>query len=396
MRSPTSLVKKSDSVSYTLKSAGSPALGKVWFAAVWSNDGWLGLTFPEADRKNVVTRTVKRFPQAKAIGEKSAPRVVQKELKIVAEYLAGKKSDLGKIRLSLSHLPPFHRKVYEYARKVGVGKTQSYAEVANALGSPGAARAVGQSMARNPIPLIVPCHRVLASAHQIGGFTAPGGLKSKSALLEMEGYQAPAPTKFPKGDPDRILAKQCKRMAKLIAKHGPYKKLKPREESAYASLFRSILFQQLNGKAATTILNRVKARFGGVTPQPEALLATKMGTLRADGVSENKERALRDLAEKAQAGLIPPDDVLKKMSDEEIIERLTQVRGIGRWTVEMILIFHLGRPDVWPVDDFAIRAAAGKLFGLKNHPKPKEIARLADHWRPLRSVASWYLWRSLD
>ncbi len=380
-------------VFYQIVPAQSKALGKVFFGVVWDADGWRSLIFPEVSKNNVLKRTRARFPNA-LLGKPSLK--VKQEIALVQKYLRGEKANLRLIRLSMSSLPPFHARVYQAARELNSGKTCSYVELATAAGQPLGARAVGQAMAKNPFPLIVPCHRVLASQNKIGGFTAPGGLKSKQKLLDMEGYQAPSPLKFPAGRPEKSLAAKCKKIAKLISTHGEFKKLKAREGNVYSALFRSILFQQLNGRAATTIMNRVKDIFDGKIPTPEKLLATKMGHLRSAGVSANKELAMRDLAQKALDGLIPADDELKKMSDEEIIERLTQVRGIGRWTVEMILIFHLGRPDVWPVDDFAIRTAAGRLFGMHGHPKPKEILRLADHWRPYRSVASWYLWRSLD
>lgn len=385
------------SLSYTVHSLNSKALGKIHFAAVWDQDGWRSLIFPEADKKQVVARALAKFPLAKNVSLKTAPAVVRKEFALVADYLNGKKANLTKIRLNLSSLPPFHQRVYREALNVTCGSTKSYMTLAQSLGQPGAARAVGQAMARNPLPLIVPCHRVLASANKLGGFTAPGGLESKKRLLAMEGYAEPSAKRFPAGvRPEKALASRCERMKKLISEIGEFKKLKSSSPSVYAALFRSILFQQLNGRAAQTILDRVKADFGGEVPEPKALLKTKLGYLRQFGVSGNKELALRDLALKTVEGIVPNETELKKLDDEEIISRLTQIRGVGRWTVEMLLIFHLGRPDVWPVDDFAIRAATGRLFGLKKMPSGKEIKSMADAWRPYRSVASWYLWRSQD
>jgi 3-methyladenine DNA glycosylase/8-oxoguanine DNA glycosylase len=128
--------------------------------------------------------------------------------------------------------------------------------------------------------------------------------------------------------------------------------------------------------------------------KPVHILAASEEALRGAGLSRAKMVAIRDLAEKTEAGLVPTWAQLRKLEDEAIIERLTQVRGVGRWTVEMLLIFRLGRPDVWPVDDFAVRKAFGQVFG-QEMPKPKELAQKAEAWRPYRSVVAWYLWRSL-
>jgi 3-methyladenine DNA glycosylase/8-oxoguanine DNA glycosylase len=167
----------------------------------------------------------------------------------------------------------------------------------------------------------------------------------------------------------------------------------PRSTPLY-SLAESITGQQLNGKAAAAIFERFLALFDG-KPSADAILGVEESTLRSIGLSGAKAAAMRDLAEKVKSGVVPGWKALRQMDDEAIIQRLTQVRGIGRWTVEMMLIFALGRQDVWPVDDFAIRRAYGALFGIKD-PKPAEMTKRAEAWRPWRSVVARYLWMSLD
>lgn len=186
-------------------------------------------------------------------------------------------------------------------------------------------------------------------------------------------------------------------MSALIERIGPYA-LKPhRSKSLFEALLRSIVYQQLHGKAAATILGRVHAALephGG--PTPAAFIAANDEILRAAGLSRAKLAAARDLATKCTEGSVPAWDEAKKLSDEELITRLTAVRGIGPWTVHMLLIFHLGRPDVMPTGDFAIRLAFKKLYRKRSDPTPATILKHARCWQPYRSVASWYLWRSLD
>lgn len=169
-------------------------------------------------------------------------------------------------------------------------------------------------------------------------------------------------------------------------------------KSVYAALAEAIVSQQLSGKAAATIYGRVCALFPGGRggPRPEQILAASDAALRGAGLSGAKTRALRDLAEKSLAGEIPTLAKARKLDDEALVERLTAVRGIGRWTVEMFLIFRLGRPDVLPVDDYGVRKGFALAFGLRELPKPRVLAAHGERWAPHRTVASWYLWRVAD
>jgi DNA-3-methyladenine glycosylase II len=165
----------------------------------------------------------------------------------------------------------------------------------------------------------------------------------------------------------------------------------------FQALAQAIAHQQLNGTAANTILGRLIQSCGqGVFPTPQLVLAASVDSLRAAGFSFAKVAALRDLAEKTLSDVVPDAATLLQLADEEIIARLTQVRGIGRWTVEMLLIFRLGRPDVLPVDDFGVRAGFRAAYGLSRMPRPKALAAWGERWKPYRSTAAWYLWRALE
>lgn len=163
----------------------------------------------------------------------------------------------------------------------------------------------------------------------------------------------------------------------------------------FSMLVRAIVSQQLSTKAANTIHTRLTALMPGPQPTPHALAALTEAQLRAVGISRQKAGYLRDLCEKVTSGAVPLDDV-DGMPDEEVIVALTRVKGIGRWTAEMFLIFRLLRPDVLPVDDLGIVTAVQRAYGLRKRPKADRLRKIGEAWRPYRSVASWYLWRSLD
>lgn len=187
-----------------------------------------------------------------------------------------------------------------------------------------------------------------------------------------------------------------KKMAKVIESVGSCWLEVHHMNSCYESLLESIVYQQLTGKAAATIMARVKDIYGGRFPKPLEVLETNDEKLRAAGLSRAKIAAIKDLSEKKQSGLVPDIEQLEKMSDEEIISLLTQVRGIGTWSVQMLLIFRMGRPDVLPVNDYGVRKGFAKVYKLADLPKPLEMMKQAEKWSPYRSIASWYLWRVLE
>lgn len=195
----------------------------------------------------------------------------------------------------------------------------------------------------------------------------------------------------------QLLRTSHPRMAELIARSRRYNITPAVSIRPFDALAESIAYQQLSGKAAAKIFSRVRALY----PKrkwldPEQLLATPDETLRGAGLSRAKTAALKDLAAKTMDGTVPSGRALIRMTDDEIIERLTAVRGIGRWTVEMLLLFDLGRPDVWPVDDYGVRKGFAKTFGRQKLPTPKQLVKFGEKWRPYRSVAAWYFWRALD
>jgi DNA-3-methyladenine glycosylase II len=196
---------------------------------------------------------------------------------------------------------------------------------------------------------------------------------------------------------ERALAARDPVMARLIAAAGPCTMNAQLENTPFESLASSIAHQQLNGVVARRILQRFVALYAPATfPEPAALLATEDAALRAVGFSFSKIRALRDLAEKTQAGVVPESAELHELEDEHIVERLTQVRGIGPWTVHMMLMGQLGRPDVLPIDDFGVRNGFRLAYGLKGLPTPRALAEFGARWRPHCSMAAWYLWRAVD
>jgi DNA-3-methyladenine glycosylase II len=208
-------------------------------------------------------------------------------------------------------------------------------------------------------------------------------------------------------NPDEALAHLRARDPKLgalIDRAGPFNLHLSALPSPFESLLESILYQQLHGKAAATIHRRVREYYGG-DPSPKALLDTPDDVLRAAGVSGNKTKAMKDLAAKTLDGTVPSHTAIVKMSDADIVERLTEVRGIGPWTVEMLLIFRMGRPDVLPVTDYGVRKGYALTFmrlpksrplEASDLPKPDVVFKRGKRWAPFRSVASWYLWRACD
>jgi 3-methyladenine DNA glycosylase/8-oxoguanine DNA glycosylase len=186
-------------------------------------------------------------------------------------------------------------------------------------------------------------------------------------------------------------------MAALIARSRRYEIRPAASVRPFDALAESIVYQQLHGKAAAAIWNRVRALYPKKRRlNPAKVLATPDGALRGAGLSRAKVAAIKDLAAKILDGTVPSARALLKMNDDEIITRLTQVRGIGRWTVEMLLLFDLGRPDVWPIDDYGVRKGFAKTFGRRKLPTPKQLMKIGEKWRPYRSVAAWYFWRALD
>ncbi len=187
----------------------------------------------------------------------------------------------------------------------------------------------------------------------------------------------------------------CKRFARVVPNHEPYPTSFEKKRDPYRALVRAVVFQQLSGKAAATIHGRLLALYPGKNhPDPEDVLATAPEALRGVGLSRQKMAAIQDISQKRIDGIIPPAKALTRLSDDEIIERLTAARGVGRWTVEMYLMFTLGRPDILPIDDLGVRKGAEKLY--RRSFTPKELGAYGERWAPYRSAAAWHLWRIAD
>ncbi|MFY9588606.1 MAG: DNA-3-methyladenine glycosylase 2 family protein [Actinomycetota bacterium] len=189
------------------------------------------------------------------------------------------------------------------------------------------------------------------------------------------------------------LARRDRVMRRLVKQHGPCKIPRSTDDHFYA-LAESIVYQQLAGAAAAAIFGRFRAIYDGDL-SPERVLRTREKTLRGSGLSPNKMRSIRDLATKVLDGTLPLEHI-SRLPDEQIIERLVTVRGIGRWTAEMFLMFQLRRGDVWPVDDYGVRKGYMRAYGLKEMPKPKELLALGERFRPYRTAAAWYCWRAVE
>lgn len=205
------------------------------------------------------------------------------------------------------------------------------------------------------------------------------------------------PLPFDLAEATRHLAAKDEKLAKLIASAPPFQIEKHAADSPYEALLRAIAYQSISGKAAATIFERVKALSGnGRPPSPEQMLKLRKAALRKAGLSAAKILAMKDLARKTQQGIVPSRAEAEKMSDEELVQRLDSVRGIGAWTVEMFLIFNLGRPDVLPIHDLGVKKGWSVTYGKKHMPTPKELLAFGERWRPYRTIGSWYMWRAFQ
>jgi methylated-DNA-[protein]-cysteine S-methyltransferase len=330
---------------------------------------------------------------------------VNRTARRVARHLDGSPQAFADVPLDVSRLTPFQVRIVTLVRGLVPGSVVSHAWLAHRARETGATRAVSRAIAGNPWPIVVPCHRVVASGAHPGGYSGGGGLATKERLLAAEGVRL-----------DRSVAAGGYRtsglafdvraalttlgrdpvLRPLMRVGGPYAPDIAPTQNPYETLAEAIVYQQLSGRAAATIHSRVAALGGRRFPAPAQMLELPDAKLRGAGLSRAKTAAVKDLARRTLDGTVPGITVLRRLSDDEVIERLTEVRGIGRWTVEMLLLFRLGRPDVWPVDDLGVRKGYARARGLATMPTPKELMAEGERWRPYRSVAAWYCWRALD
>ncbi len=370
----------------------------------WSDRGVAGLQLPEAREALTRARLLRRFL---GVRETAPPTEIERALASIAALFRGEAASLDDVVLDMEGVPAFDQRVYEVARTIPPGSTLSYGEIAARLGEPGSARAVGQALGKNPFAIVVPCHRVLAAGGKMGGFSANGGIVTKRRLLSIEGALTSDQLPLFDGDGtfgfdpsaavDQLRAVDSA-LGRLIESVGPLRLELKRAPSLFGALAEAIVYQQLHGRAAEAIYARLcglypRAHDG---PTAEQILRTSDARLRSAGLSRAKALSLRDLAEKARDGQIPTLTEAHGMADGALVERLTEVRGIGRWTVEMLLIFRLGRPDVLPSDDYGIRKGFAIAFKTRDMPSRADVDRRGTRWTPYRTVASWYLWRAAE
>ncbi len=361
----------------------------------WSDEGIVAVQLPGRSDELTIARLLERAPDARPRGGRAHPDVTA-----LQAMLRGEPRTLQELKLDLRGVPEFHRRAYVAVRQVAPGETISYGELARRLGSPGAARAVGQAMAKNPFVLVVPCHRVMAAKQGFGGFSAEGGLTTKLRLLEREAGKReltaePKPFDWDFAAAAGALAASHRKLARLIERVGPLQLEREPTHSLFEALVRSIVHQQLSTKVARVIHQRVR-ELAGAELTAERLERISDAALRQAGLSQSKLLSLRDLQRQQQAGRLPSLSQALLLSDEALVERLTEVRGIGRWTVQMLLLFLLGRPDVWPVDDLGVRKGYALCFGERELPTPSALQARGRRWSPYRSALSWYLWRATE
>jgi methylated-DNA-[protein]-cysteine S-methyltransferase len=328
------------------------------------------------------------------------PAWIRALTKQVVWHLQGKLQDFSAIPTVTPNATPFMHKVYAEARRIPAGEVISYAQLAARMGHAAAVRAVGTALGKNPVPLIIPCHRIIATSGKLGGFSAHGGIDAKKQLLRCEGVSIEKPRLIATSAQWRAGEQHLRRdkvMAALMKKVGtvPFRPLHNAEP--LEAFTNAIVSQQLSVKAAATIYARVEklAKHRGEF-SAKKILATSDETWRAAGLSQMKVTYLKDLAQHCVDKKLPTLNVVRTMSDEQLVRCFSTIKGIGRWSVEMYLIFDLGRADVFPVDDYGIRKAIAQLYDLPSLPAPKHMEQYAEAWRPYRSIASLYLWRLLD
>ncbi|MBS1849107.1 MAG: methylated-DNA--[protein]-cysteine S-methyltransferase [Actinobacteria bacterium] len=365
----------------------------------WTDDGIRTIELPQAS-PGALRATLAADAPGPILTPDDAPGWVRAATGRIDALTRGADDTLADLVLDETGVSDFARTIYRTLRTVPPGDTITYGDLAHRAGYHGAnmPRAIGQVMGRNPWGIVVPCHRVLAANGRIGGYSAHGGNVTKLRLLRAEA-RGDAAAAMPY---DLDAARRHLRTVDpiLAAVMDRVERATPRmrvASSTVAGLAEAIVGQQVSSAAAISIYARLSLLFPRPLDGPTASGIAKLSDaeLRGAGLSGSKVAALRDLSRRALNGTVPDLDELDDMDDEAIVAALTPIRGIGRWTVEMLLIFRLGRPDILPVDDLAVRRGWEYATGRDR----VSAAELRDHgtiWAPWRSLASWYLWRASE
>jgi O-6-methylguanine DNA methyltransferase len=357
------------------------------------------IAFPAADWTDISQGDLQRWGLR---DEARPPAEVVEVARALQDHVAGKPQSFAGVTLDVDGAAPFLLRVQRAAQGIPVGQVSSYSDLAAAAGSPNAARAAGRAMSTNPWPIVVPCHRVLPRSG-FGEYSAGSGVHTKLRLLWREGYRGrTSNVAFDEHAALAHLKETDPRLAAMMDRVGPFT-LQASAPNArggdepFTALVKAIVSQQLSGRAAATIYGRVASLLGReIIDDPKAVLAVPKAKLRHAGLSENKALSLRDLAEHAQAGTLPSRAEMQSLTDDEIISALADVRGIGRWSAQMLLLFYLGRPNVLPLADLGVQKGFAITYGLRSLPSASVIERMAKRWAPFASVASWYMWRAVE
>ena len=360
------------------------------------------ITFTYGDR-GIHTVRLHSTRSTSVLDAQAAHRRVSGLVPRMRAHLDGGTEEFLDIELDWSGIPRFALQVYQELRRSFPGKTMTYGELATRCGRPGAARAVARATATNRLPIFVPCHRVVGANGRLTGFSGGDGLKTKCQLLWAEGARPVVAAGDAFGgslNEDRVyeiavhsLRSRDRHFAVMFDQAGMSRPPEPAGGDGFAALVEVVCYQQLAGKAAATIFGNVQRALGGAVTPAGALAAGEKG-LRPAGLSGAKTAAVLALARAVESGSLDLC-ALPALPYDSLLEALTAVKGIGPWSAQMYAIFRLGHPDVFAPGDLGIRKAVTLLAGSSDLLSVDRVEKFGRRWRPFRTVATWYLWRSL-
>lgn len=377
-------------------------LGYNWIHTDWGKmlavfdvdkKAFVRLWLPEGDEEFQLLEAKKIFKEAN-LKKEAFPKVLFSWVTKIENYFKGKKVDFSKIPLDLSSRTEFQNSIYRELLKIPFGQTVKYGDIARSLKTSGF-QAIGSAVGKNPLPLVVPCHRVLAQ-NGPGGFSSHLGLATKERLLKLEGVELFAHKSISFFDKEFDLEKATQEFLKLapqyrtvVKKSALFDPGKKKAEAPLRALAKSLVHQQLSGKAAATIWKRLVDACGNHLDGLETLAQAK---LREVGLSEAKAIALKSLVQSN----VPELRSFKRMSDREIINQISSYRGFGVWSAQMFLIFNLGRMDTFAPLDLGLQKGRALVLNEDFSKDAKFLEEWAESYAPWRTLLSWYSWRALE